>query len=321
MRHVYGDDYVNVTLPVMTVGLRSASTSRWRGATSGSPTVAAPIVEWQRWNDYGIALLRKGGKSKGELRQAEEAFLQVEALGRPDGPLNLARVYLAQGTVRDRAIEALERAANFDPPAPPWSVAWFTGLVNKQNGYLDEAIASFESLIEGRSEEMIAREFDFSEDYRLLNQLGQTYVERSKLERGDERAEAREAFQQRAAKLFTRALELDPESATAHYNLALLYRQLGDKDRSEKHLAFYRTYKPDDNARDRAIVIHRSANPAANHAAEAIVIYDLRRDGAHELGTEDRRRAAAFELIVPSAQGDFARLAGDGAGTPTEAGG
>ena len=90
---------------------------------------------------------------------------------------------------------------------------------------------------------------------------------------------------------------------------------------AEKHLAFYRKYKPDDNARDRAIVIHRSANPAANHAAEAIVIYDLRRDGAHELGAGDQRRAAAFELIVPSAQGDFTRLAGDGVGTPTEAGG
>ena len=46
------------------------------------------------------------------------------------------------------AIEALTRAAEFDPPAPSWSVAWFTGQVNKQNGFLDEAIANFESILE-----------------------------------------------------------------------------------------------------------------------------------------------------------------------------
>ena len=55
---------------------------RWqRGATgSGSSRTS---LEWQRWNDYGIGLLRKGGKSSGQLRQAEEAFARVEQLGRP----------------------------------------------------------------------------------------------------------------------------------------------------------------------------------------------------------------------------------------------
>ena len=51
---------------------------------------------WQRWNDYGIGLLLKG---KAELRQAEEAFRAVEELGRWDGPMNLARVYNAEGAL------------------------------------------------------------------------------------------------------------------------------------------------------------------------------------------------------------------------------
>ena len=314
MRHVYGDDYVN-ELPIMTL-----ATDRVTFPVAGSAERVAnppsPIVEWQRWNDYGIGLLRKGGKSKGELRQAEAAFARVEALGRPDGPLNLARVYLAQGTVRDQAIRALERAAAFDPPAPDWSVAWFTGLVNQQNGYLDEAIASFESIISGRTPEMIAREFDFSEDYRLLNQLGQAYVERSKLERGESRLEARESFQRQAVALFNRALELDPENAQAHYNLALLYKQLGEREQGDSHLAFYRTYKADDNARDRAIAIHRAAHPAADHAAEAIVIYDLRREGSYELDGSSERKAAAFELSVGSAELELASR--DVARTPGE---
>ncbi len=155
---------------------------------------------------------------------------------------------------------------------------------------------------------MIAREFDFSQDYSLLNQLGQTYVERSKLERGEIRREARELFQQRAVELFARVLELDPENAEAHYNLALLYKQLGDRERGDSHFAFYRTYKSDDNARDRAVAIHRAAHAAADQAAEAIVIYDLRRDGAYELGRKGDRKASRYEWVVPSARRDIQRL-------------
>jgi hypothetical protein len=58
------------------------------------------VPEWQRWNDYGIGLLLEGdkGSEKGELIQAAEAFGHVERLGRPDGPLNLARVFPQGGT-------------------------------------------------------------------------------------------------------------------------------------------------------------------------------------------------------------------------------
>ena len=109
------------------------------------------IEPWQRWNDYGIALFLEGtsGSEKGELIQAELAFQEVEKLGRADGPLNLARVYLKEGRLDD-AVAALDRAVKFNPPAPRWTVAWLTGMVNKQNGYLDEAINQFRS-VPGRS--------------------------------------------------------------------------------------------------------------------------------------------------------------------------
>ena len=58
-------------------------------------------------------------------------------LGRADGPVNLARVYFKEGRLDD-AVAALQRAAKFDPPAPRWTVAWFNGLVDKQNGFLDQ---------------------------------------------------------------------------------------------------------------------------------------------------------------------------------------
>jgi len=296
MKHVFGEDYVN-DLPIMTLAV-DRLTFPVKGVEAEVANEPSPVDAWMRWNDYGIGLLRKGGKTKGELRQAEEAFSQVEELGRPDGPLNLARVYLAQGTVQDKAIGALERASSFDPPAPPWSVAWFTGLVNKQNGYLDEAIANFKSIVEVDSEETRRREFDFSQDYNLLNELGQTLFERAKQERGEARRGQREAFLNESLGLFQRVLELDPENATAHYNLDLLYKQLGQPEQAEEHFKQYRKYKSDDNARDRAVALARAKDPAANHAAEAIVIYDLRREGAFELGQDiaSGRKAGAFEL-------------------------
>ncbi|MEM6702563.1 MAG: tetratricopeptide repeat protein [Acidobacteriota bacterium] len=291
MRYVYGEDF-DVELPIMEI-----ATDRVVFPIAGSDRVvsaaAREIPEWQRWNDYGIGLLRKGGKSSGQLRQAEEAFAQVEALGRPDGPLNLARVYLQQGTVRDKAVAALERAASFDPPAPAWSVAWFSGLVDKQNGFLDAAIERFEGLVAADTQEMRDRGFDFSQDYNLLNELGQTLFERAKQERGEARSESRRAFLERAAASFEKTLTLDPENVSAHFNLDLIERQLGRPEKAAGHREKYLKYRPDDNARGRAIAIARSRDAAADHAAEAIVIYDLQRPGAYQSPFTRAPRAAS----------------------------
>ena len=93
-------------------------------------------------------------------------------------------------------------------------------------------------------------------------------------------AEARLDYLNQAREQFDRTLGLDSENVTAHYNLALIYGQLGVEARAEKHRKEHERYRPDDNARDRAIVIHRRQNPAADHAAQSIVIYSLQRQGA-----------------------------------------
>src|SRR5205807_6189007 len=111
-------------------------------------------------------------------------FEQVEKLGRADGPVNLARVYLKEGRIDD-GVAALQRAAKCNPPPPRWTVAWLNGLVNKQNGFLDEAIKEFRSILEDRYSELDQRGFDFSKDYEVINELGQTYFERAKMERAD----------------------------------------------------------------------------------------------------------------------------------------
>ncbi len=280
LQYVFGKSFTN-DLPVTTLATDRVTFPIEGGTKIVTNAPSKILLGWQRWNDYGIGLFNKGdkGSEKGELIQAAHAFDQVEKLGRPDGPLNLARVYFKEGRLDD-AVGALQRAAKTEPPAPRWTMAWLNGLVNKQNGFLDKAISEFRSVLEDRYPELDKRGFDFSKDYEVINELGQTLFERAKLERSPAAKSRHDEFLNQAVEQFQKTLALDSENLTAHYNLALIYSQLGDETRAEKHRKEHERYRPDDNARDRAIAIHRRNNPAADHAAQNVVIYSLQRQGA-----------------------------------------
>ncbi len=283
VRLFQGERFRTNDLPILTL-----ATDRVTFPVGAAPAPAQPepkIPVWQRWNDYGIGGLLKGGEAgmhRGELRQAEEAFREVERLGRADGPLNLARVYLKEGRLDD-AVAALQRAAAVTPPAPAWSLAWHTALANKQNGDLDAALRGFTSILELDTQETRERGFDFTRDYRLHNELGRTLFERAKQERGAADAAERVRLLREAVAALERALLGDPENVDAHYGLALLHEELGDAAKAAHHRAEHARYKPDDNAADRAVTLARQRYPAADHAAETVVIYDLRRPGAFGL--------------------------------------
>jgi tetratricopeptide (TPR) repeat protein len=225
------------------------------------------------------------GSDKGELRQAEAAFTEVEKLGRPEGPLNLARVFHKEGRL-DEAAQALRRAAATG--AAPWTVAWLNGLVNKENGHLDDAIANFRAALGATSRELTARGFDFSRDYDVLNELGQTLFERAKRERGEPRAARRRELLGDAVAAFDRTLAIDSENVTAHYALSLIHADLGDATRAATHREAHLRYTADEQARNRVIAEHRAANPPANHAAQSVVIYELQRRDDGE-GDDPRR--------------------------------
>jgi len=63
--------------------------------------------------------------------------------------------------------------------------------------------------------------------------------------------------------------------------------ELGDSALAERARTEHARYKLDDNARDFAITAARARYPAANHAAEPIVIYDLQREGRFEASIAD----------------------------------
>ena len=99
--------------------------------------------------------------SRGDLHQGGRARPR-RRLGQP-GPR------LSAGRAIPDALAALEKAANHKEPAAPWVINWLTGQINASNGMLDDAIASFESVL---ATKVPARKFDFSTDYRVINDLG-----------------------------------------------------------------------------------------------------------------------------------------------------
>jgi tetratricopeptide (TPR) repeat protein len=286
--------YVN-DLPITTLA-SDRMTFPIAGNNESLANAKVEIPAWQRWNDYGIGQLLKG---KAELRQAEEAFAQVEKLHRYDGPLNLARVYFIEGRI-DEATDALQRAAKYtDPPAPPWTLAWLSGQVNQQQGRLEEAEQAFRKVLEDRTPEMIKRGFDFSLDYEVRNQLAIVLFDRANQLRGEANREARETYLRESVRHFQKTLEIDSENVTAHHNLYLLHAQLGNEERAAEHRKLHARYKPDDNAADRAVRLAREKYPAANHAAEAVVIYSLHRDG-NKLPDSPSSAATATPRSAPS---------------------
>ncbi len=86
-----------------------------------------------------------------------------------------------------------------------------------------------------------------------------------------------------AVERFKKTLAIDAENVAAHYNLALIYDRLGQPELAAPHRKLHERYRPDDNARDRAVAAARRRDPAADHAAQATVIYSLQRNGAPEM--------------------------------------
>ena len=258
------------------------------------------IEPWQRWNDYGIGLLLEGkaGGERGELKQAAVAFEKVEALGKFHGPLNLARVYNEESQFDD-AVDALQRADKFrdDPQYPAWTAAWLNGEVNFQQNNFEEAIDNFRSALEYRTPETIKRKFDFTKDYFVINQLGISYFELAKTERGESRKGARIELLEQASEQFHKALAIDSENAESHYQLSQVYGQLAElaeneqsatefRALAEKHGKLQFKYKSDESAGAVAIRKARDKYPWGDQSAEAVVLYKLNRAGTYELPAE-----------------------------------
>jgi hypothetical protein len=105
------------------------------------------------------------------------------------------------------------------------------------------------------------------------------------LERARQLREATDATQRtalyaEAISLTDRALLLDSQRFQTWYIRMQALEASGDAVRAADSRLAYERYRPDDNARDRAVSLARARDAAANHAAESAAVYDLQRLGA-----------------------------------------
>ena len=303
MQHVYGAGLherpagprrsppTRVTFPVAgarrDATARSRTPRRRRGPSGSAGTTTAS------------ACCARAASRKGELRAGRGGVPEsrgARPARRPAQPGAASTSRRARSrTSRSRRSSA--RRASTRPP-PPWSLAWFTGLVNKQNGNLDEAIANFQS-VAGGVEPRAARA-------RLRLQQGLQPAQRA----GPDPPRARQAGARRSAAGAARraaarvgvvvrahARASTPRTSPRTTTCPCIRKQLGDEEpRAASTSSSTRSTSP---TTTRATAPSRSrarADPAANHAAEAIVIYDLQRPGAFELPADAYADAAGGAL-------------------------
>ncbi|MCI0376351.1 MAG: tetratricopeptide repeat protein, partial [Gemmataceae bacterium] len=278
------------------------------------PAQASPIQPaWQRWNDYGIGCFLEGGpegKAGGELKQAELSFGRLVSPEFTDvkdahghGWLNLARVHLAYGGVDrlEKARQALIKARAADPPAPWWTVAWFNGVVNLQNANFDDAILHFQSILNPANQDT-SRNFDFTKDYIVINELGKALFFRSQRE---DDSNAQEEFLRQAIQQFEGTLRIDPDNVDAHEFLNKCYSRLVREHPSE-------AAKPSESWQPLCDLADKTADvslPAIDRIAAAQTLaIDLSKKEGFELAAMLYVRAKAHQASIAGAD-EWLRLA------------
>ncbi|HEY5330541.1 MAG TPA: tetratricopeptide repeat protein [Acidobacteriaceae bacterium] len=191
--------------------------------------------EWMRWNNYGIALL-----DAQQYAASRDAFHHVAKL-RPDyadAYTNMAIVEIQwerYADARPHLAEALKLSPNNS------RALYYRALVERNEGKLDLAVADFQSVL---------KSYPRSRD--ALRELGFSFYQEHKY------PEAMAEYQ---------ALQgVDPDDLAAHYNLAILYRRLGDKTKAAYEAERFADEKNDPTANTYALEYLRNHTEVANES-------------------------------------------------------
>ncbi len=233
------------------------------GANAASAAAAAENKEWMRWNNYGIALL-----DAQQYAAALDAFSHVTKL-RPDYAdafTNMAIVEIQWERYSD-ARPHLEQALRLAPEQP--RALYYRALVERNEGNLDLAINDFQ---------MVLKSFPRSRDAH--RELGFSYYQQHKYPQALTEYEALQS--------------IDPDDLAAHYNLSILYRRLGKKDRATEEAARFTDQKDDPTASTFALEYLRNHTELANesvpwHAHELDAVKIEGRAGSGSAGATANR--------------------------------
>ncbi len=196
-----------------------ASQTRTLAIGENAPVPPAPEEnkEWMRWNNYGIALL-----DAQQYQASVQAFQHVAAL-RPDYAdafTNLAIVEISWERYDD-AKPHLAKALSLLPGDP--RALYYRALVERNAGQIKEAVADLE--------EVVAK-YPRSRD--ALRELGFSYYQQHDYPR--------------ACQTYETLQTVDPDDLAAHYQLAILYRRLGEKEKAAIESAKFADQKDDPTA-------------------------------------------------------------------------
>jgi tetratricopeptide (TPR) repeat protein len=173
--------------------------------------------DWMRWNNLGIAYL-----DQLQYAEAKHAFEQVVKL-RPDyadGFINIG-LNLIEWEKYSEARPSLEQALELVPNNA--RALFYLALVERREAHFDEELADLQRVV---------IQFPQARDPR--RELGIAYYQRHQY------PEALEQFE---------ALQIiDPDDLAAHYNLAVLYRRMGMKDKAAAQAAQFATKQVDPGA-------------------------------------------------------------------------
>jgi tetratricopeptide (TPR) repeat protein len=196
-----------------------------------------------RWNNYGIGLL--------DAQQYAASYAAFERVARlrpdyADAYTNMAIVDIQWERYND-ARPKLAKALELCPPesssnSPARSRAlYYRALVERNEGDLDHAIADFEEM---------ARQYPESRDAH--RELGFTLYQEHKY------ADALKQYQE--------LQQIAPDDLAAHYNLAILYRRMGDKQKAAVEAKAFAEQKDDPGATTYALDYLRKHPELANES-------------------------------------------------------
>ncbi len=246
--------------------LEVASVTRTLNIGENHPDTAAAqpnqTPAWMRWNNYGIALL-----DALQYEAAVHAFEQVATL-RPDyadAYTNMAVVEISWERYND-AKPHLAKALSLLPGDP--RALYYRALVERNAGQVAEAITDLQAML---------AKYPFAKDG--LRELGFSYYQ------AHDYPAARAQYEKLQA--------IDPDDLAAHYQLAILYRRLGEKEKAAIESAKFADQKDDPTASVYALEFLRK-HPEV--ASESVVWH------THDLTGDPIKQPAKIEYkYIPGA--------------------
>ncbi|HEX4165513.1 MAG TPA: tetratricopeptide repeat protein [Bryobacteraceae bacterium] len=195
--------------------------SRTRTFNLGDNPVSDPQPndnpDWMRWNNLGIAYL-----DQLQYADAIHAFNEVVKL-RPDyvdGYINVGLTYI-EWEKYSSARDSLEKALAMS--ASNARALYYLAIVERRSAHPDAEIADLQ---------MVVDQYPKSRDAR--RELGISYYQQHQYDEAIKQFEALQA--------------IDPDDVAAHYNLSILYRRIGQKQKASEQAALFATKQIDPGA-------------------------------------------------------------------------